>query len=316
MSGCKPTKPRRHGSLHAALSRAIDETGGLDVAAELFQRSTNWLYTAADPVVERRKKATLSYEEARVFTRAGATALAEDLALLSSGMFLAPIPNTAPAALRAALASYAKESGEALCEPIFRASDGVFDRRDAEAALKEIDEALRADECARLGGRRSRRGESGRVSAVRVLSCFKPRPTHGARRDQHSKSSPALLVERRVGCGRPSGEHGDDGLQGVEGLIAWLGGVRWQGPLRRLAADAAPHSPGAEYLLKVKGCAEGPNPERRKLSCWTPERLLLLGKLFYAGLSHELIAQAVGVSKGAISGKLDRLAGAGGAIGL
>jgi hypothetical protein len=43
-----------------------------------------------------------------------------------------------------ALASYAKEGSEALCELISRASDGVFDQRDAEAALKEVDEALRA----------------------------------------------------------------------------------------------------------------------------------------------------------------------------
>lgn len=144
MSGFRPSKPRRHGTLHAALVRSIDEVGGLDLAAELIQRSTNWLYTAADPDVERRKKATLSYEEARALSRAGATALAEDLALIAGGLFLPPIPTTAPAALQAALASYAKESGEALCELISRAADGVFCRRDAEAALKEIDEALRA----------------------------------------------------------------------------------------------------------------------------------------------------------------------------
>lgn len=41
---------------------------------------------------------------------------------------------------------------------------------------------------------------------------------------------------------------------------------------------------------------------------WTAERLAALRRLFVDGLSHELIAQAIGLSKGAISGKLDRLA--------
>ncbi|PLR28132.1 hypothetical protein SGCZBJ_03750 [Caulobacter zeae] len=144
MTGFRPTKPRRHGSLHAALSIAIDQVGGLEDAADIIQRSTNWLYTAADPDVERRKKATLSFEEARALSRAGATALAEDLSLQAGGVFLPPAPDTAPAAIQAALASYAKESGEALAMVIQRAADGDFDRLDAEAAMKEIDEALKA----------------------------------------------------------------------------------------------------------------------------------------------------------------------------
>lgn len=144
MSGFNPTKPRRPGSLHAALSRAIDQVGGLDEAADIIQRSNSWLYTAADPDVERRREAKLSYEEARTLSRAGASALAEDLALLAGGVFLPPVPATAPAALQQALASYAKESGEVLSEVIQRASDGTFDRRDAEVTLREIDEALRA----------------------------------------------------------------------------------------------------------------------------------------------------------------------------
>lgn len=144
MTGFRPTKPRRHGTLHAALSRAIDQVGGLEEAAEVIRRSTNWLYTAADPDVERRKKATLSLEDAIALGREGGVALAEFHALSVGGLFLPPVPSTAPAAVQAALAAYAKESGEALAEVISRASDGVFDRRDAEAALKEIDEALRA----------------------------------------------------------------------------------------------------------------------------------------------------------------------------
>jgi hypothetical protein len=144
MSGFNPTKPRKHGTLHAALSRAIDQLGGLDDAAEMIGRGRDWLYTAADPDREKSKQAKLSLEEARVMSRAGATALAEDLALLAGGLFLPPVPDTAPAAIHAALARYASESGEAMSVIISRAADGVFDVADARAALKEIDEALRA----------------------------------------------------------------------------------------------------------------------------------------------------------------------------
>lgn len=144
MSGFRPTKPRKPGSLHAALSRAIHEVGGLEQAAELIQRSSNWLYTAADPDVERRKEAKLSYEEARALSRSGASGLAEDLALLAGGLFLPPVPDTAPRALQEAVAAYAAESGQALSEIIQRAADGDFSRHDASVALKEVDEAIRA----------------------------------------------------------------------------------------------------------------------------------------------------------------------------
>lgn len=140
----KPVKPRAPGSLHHALTRAVNEVGGLTPASDLLQRSESWLYTAADPDVERRREAKLAYEEARTLSRAGATALAEDLALLAGGVFLPPVPDLAPAALQMAVASYAAESGEALAEIIRRAADGEFSKTDATASLKEIDDALRA----------------------------------------------------------------------------------------------------------------------------------------------------------------------------
>ncbi|MDB5458129.1 MAG: hypothetical protein JWP92_3714 [Caulobacter sp.] len=144
MSGFRPTKPRPPGSLHEALSRAVDQLGGLKKAADIIDRGTDWLYSAADPDRERSKAASLSYAEIRSLSRAGATALAEDLALLAGGVFLPPVPETAPAAIHAALATYAAESGQAIAEIITRAADGVFDRVDATKALPEIDDALRA----------------------------------------------------------------------------------------------------------------------------------------------------------------------------
>lgn len=144
MTPFRPVKPRAPGTLHLALTTAINQVGGLAPAADLIQRSESWLYTAADPDVERRREAKLSYEEARTLSRAGAAALAEDLALLAGGVFLPPPPDTAPHALQMALSAYAAESGEALGEVIRRAADGDFSKSDARAALKEIDDALRA----------------------------------------------------------------------------------------------------------------------------------------------------------------------------
>jgi len=140
----RPMKPRAPGSLHHALTRAINQVGGLPAAADLIQRQENWLYKAADPDVDERRKATLSYEEARTLSRNGATALAEDLALIAGGFFLPPIADTAPKALQSALATYAAESGEVMAEIIGRAADGDFSRGDATASIKEIDDALRA----------------------------------------------------------------------------------------------------------------------------------------------------------------------------
>jgi len=144
MTPFRPVKPRAPGTLHLALTTAINQVGGLAPAADLIQRSESWLYTAADPDVERRREAKLSYEEARTLSREGATALAEDLALLAGGVFLPPPPDAAPHVLQHALAAYASESGEALGEIIKRAADGDFSKTDAKCALKEIDEALRA----------------------------------------------------------------------------------------------------------------------------------------------------------------------------
>ena len=45
----------------------------------------------------------------------------------------------------------------------------------------------------------------------------------------------------------------------------------------------------------------------RKRSEWCDERVAVLRDFFDLGMSHELIAQALGTTKGAISAKLDRL---------
>lgn len=137
-------KPREHGSLHEALGRAIDQVGGAKAAADLIDRGSDWLYSAADPNRERGKAATLNHPELRTLCRHGATALAEDFALLCGGLFLPPVPKTAPGAIQAALAVYVTESADVISETIRRAADGEIDRTDAVPMLKEIDDAIRA----------------------------------------------------------------------------------------------------------------------------------------------------------------------------
>jgi len=125
----------------------------------------------------------------------------------------------------------------------------------------------------------------------------------GSLADQMAKSTPALVLHRGVDQAGLRGDYADDRLQGVDSFIAGSG--RLQTTLHLAAANAAPNSPVTEYLPLGKGCDA---PAARRRTDWTEERITALGDLFEAGWSHELIAQAFGMSKGAISAKLDRLA--------
>lgn len=144
MRGFKPYKRREHGTLHATLQRAVNELGGADKAGDVIRRPPDWIYSASDPFRAEGKKATLTWADARDLARAGATSIAEDMALLCGGVFMPPIPATAPAALHGALATYLTEHGQAVSEVLQRAADGEIDVADAKAALPEVDEALRA----------------------------------------------------------------------------------------------------------------------------------------------------------------------------
>lgn len=48
-------------------------------------------------------------------------------------------------------------------------------------------------------------------------------------------------------------------------------------------------------------------PLRRRRTDWCEERVAVLHDLFEMGLSHELMARALGVGKGSVSAKIDRL---------
>lgn len=144
MKGYHPYAVREPGTLYDALSRAIDQVGGVKRAADLINRTPGWLDDAANPYREESKRGQVSLAEGAAMSRAGATALAEYLAHCCGGLLLPPIPAAAPGALQVALARTVRENGEAVSEIIQRSADGVIDKSDASAALKEVDEALRA----------------------------------------------------------------------------------------------------------------------------------------------------------------------------
>ena len=144
MTGFAPVKPRGPGTLHEALSRAVDQLGGPQTAGDVIERSRSWMYAACDPDLPPEKAARLSNPEARGLTSAGAPALAEDLALLAGGVFLPPPPDAAPCAVSAALAEFSADSGAAVADMVRALADGLLTRREASRTLGEIDRTLRA----------------------------------------------------------------------------------------------------------------------------------------------------------------------------
>jgi len=135
--------PRKRGTLHAALTRAIEELGGADKVADVLERSPDWVYSAANPHRDENKKGVVTWAMARALVRAGALSIAEDMAHEAGGVFMPPIPAASPTALHGALADYLNEHGQAVSEIVKRAADGVIDKADAAAALPELDDALR-----------------------------------------------------------------------------------------------------------------------------------------------------------------------------
>lgn len=139
----KRYSPRKRGTLHAALTRAIDDLGGVEHVADVVGKTPGWVYDAANPHRVDGKGASLSWAQARALARAGALSIAEDMATEAGGVFMPPLPQETPAALYGVLASWMAEHGQAAGAVIKRLSDGEFDKRDAEAALPEIDDELR-----------------------------------------------------------------------------------------------------------------------------------------------------------------------------
>lgn len=124
--------------------------------------------------------------------------------------------------------------------------------------------------------------------------------------DHLAKAAPGAVQDFGVYPVAPAAQGCDNCFERVDRVIAGRGVCHAN--LLCPTAFAVSNSPASEHLPSRKGCASSEADARRKRTDWTPERLTILADFFEAGWSHELMAQALGVSKGAISGKLDRLA--------
>jgi len=86
---------------------------------------------------------------------------------------------------------------------------------------------------------------------------------------QMAKSAPASAFHTGVDQVGFGGQYVDDGLQGVDSVIA--GRRRRQTVLHQAATVATPNSPATEYLPLGKGCDAS---SVRKRTDWTPETRL------------------------------------------
>lgn len=139
----KRYSPRKRGTLHAALTKAIEELGGAEKAGDVIEQRAGWMYDAANPHRPADKSASLSWADARALARAGGVSIAEDMATEAGGVFMPPIPTQSPSALHGVLATWMTEHSQAVAEIIKRVADGVLCQDDALAALPEIDDELR-----------------------------------------------------------------------------------------------------------------------------------------------------------------------------
>jgi len=136
-----PMKPRPAGSVHDAIVNAFAELeGGVSKAAELLELSRPHVTAMGDPDREGRHRVNLSLQQAGRLSEGGATALAEWLAIKAGGVFVPNCDATCAAAIQDAIASYSRESGEAISAAIMAGLDTASKAN----AVREIDEAIAA----------------------------------------------------------------------------------------------------------------------------------------------------------------------------
>jgi hypothetical protein len=86
ISAFEPMKPRPYGDTKTVVMAAIDQAGGVKLAADFLQRSISTVYGYTDPQAER---CDMSLDQARRLTQyRGVTAFAEDFAALAGGSFV------------------------------------------------------------------------------------------------------------------------------------------------------------------------------------------------------------------------------------
>lgn len=137
--GFRPYKPRTPGSTKAVVKELINQSGGIDAAALILDRSTTSVQAYSDHNAEQG----ISFDQVRRLTlsKNRPTAAAEDLALLAGGVF---VPLGDPKECFHSLAAHsAREYGEFASVMLDALRDGKLCRLDRLKILPELDDLIR-----------------------------------------------------------------------------------------------------------------------------------------------------------------------------
>lgn len=136
----RPMKARPAGSHYEAITSAFGQIeGGVTRAAEALDLSRGYVNAMADADAVGPKKANMTLQQAGLLSsETGATALAQWLAIKAGGTFIPNCDQTCADTIQDAVASYSRESGEAISAAIMSALDAGAKQR----AVREIDEAM------------------------------------------------------------------------------------------------------------------------------------------------------------------------------
>lgn len=141
------THRRNPNTQHGVIEEGARELGGWDAAGDIIEKPGKWLRDAANPSLEGRHANTVTYNQARNLTRAGALAFAQDLAGLA-GMALVPLENglADPAEIMNRSAELMREAGEAMAVVGASVADGKItasERSDMERQVLDVERAAR-----------------------------------------------------------------------------------------------------------------------------------------------------------------------------
>jgi hypothetical protein len=134
-----PVKPRDPELPKAAIGRMLDQAGGAKNACITIGRSLSQTYAYADEAVSDE----MTFAHVVALTSPIVTAGAEYLALRAGGVFV-PIATPDAGDLGECTAESIQQSGEACAEIVKAMANGVIDDQERPAALRELDEAIRA----------------------------------------------------------------------------------------------------------------------------------------------------------------------------
>jgi hypothetical protein len=133
----KPVKPRDPEMPKAAVSRLVEQNGGIKNACVTIGRSPAQTYAYTEQSVSDE----MTFAHVVALTSPIATACVEYLALRAGGVFLPIEPPEGD--IGEHTAESIKQSGEACAEIVQAMRDGVIDAAERPNVIRELDEAIR-----------------------------------------------------------------------------------------------------------------------------------------------------------------------------